>query len=186
MSNHMESIKARLVKIRNTLGKSQREISEFLGISFRGWQTLEYGKANPSAETLIKLREKGFSTDWILSGQGDMRLDVNGNQEGSQTPESAFETPSNPLKSAPDKDFNAVPDELYARVFEAVTKTYDELKIRISPRVLGELISAKSKELAAVSNDSDEWPGMVKLMAAQIRQELLKPVSDPERSKHTA
>jgi len=182
----MESLSSRLAAIRKKLGASQREVALILGISHKGWQVIEAGKSVPGGQTIEKLIRLGFNANWILTGQGDMRLAEDSILESSQTPESAFETPSNPLKSFSDKDFNAVPDELYARVFEAVTKTYDELKIRISPRVLGELISAKSKELAAVSNDSDEWPGMVKLMSAQIRQELLKPASDPERSKHTA
>ena len=176
----------RLIVARKKLGHSQRQMAQEMKMSLTGWQNVEYGNNLPSAETILKLTELGFSPTWILTGQGNMRLDEIGDPEGSQTSESSFDEPSHPLKSAPDKDSIAVPNELYARVFEAVTKTYEELKIRISPRVLGELISAKSKELAAVSNDSDEWPGMVKLMSAQIRQELLKPASDPERSKHTA
>ena len=181
-----QNLPERFALIRNSMGVSQREMSNILSISPGGWRVIEAGTSVPGGQTIARLVELGFNANWILTGQGDMRLAEDSILESPQTPELAFETPSNPLKSIPDKGSIAVPDELYARVFEAVTKTYDELKIRISPRVLGELISAKSKEIAAAGGSPEEWPAVVNFVAAQIRQELLKPASDPERSKHTA
>ena len=57
----------RLKKSRKSMGKTQRDLAEYLGISERGYQNYEMGKREPSLEVLIQLAEYfGVTTDYLL------------------------------------------------------------------------------------------------------------------------
>ena len=62
----------RLKIIRETLGKTQKEMSALTGISYRTWQNYEDGVNNPgwdACEALVKLN---FNANWIFTGEGEM------------------------------------------------------------------------------------------------------------------
>ncbi|WP_210163764.1 helix-turn-helix domain-containing protein [Azorhizobium doebereinerae] len=54
---------------------SAREMSVRLGLGPNTWRQLEDGRNLPSSETLQKLLDLGFNANWVLSGQGPIRLD---------------------------------------------------------------------------------------------------------------
>jgi transcriptional regulator with XRE-family HTH domain len=70
-----------LRRIRKALGKSQKEMSAHLGLGEITWQNYELGVSSPKAETLRVLEQYGFSSNWILSGVGDMMRGATGVEE---------------------------------------------------------------------------------------------------------
>ncbi|MDR3126831.1 MAG: helix-turn-helix domain-containing protein [Rickettsiales bacterium] len=63
----------RLRRLRKVLGKSQKEMSAYLGLGEATWQNYELGISSPKAETIHILEQDGFDPNWIISGVGDMR-----------------------------------------------------------------------------------------------------------------
>lgn len=64
----------RLKLARTTSGKEQKEIAALLGISFRSWQDYELGKSVPGGKVFEALVGLGFNANWLLTGEGPMRL----------------------------------------------------------------------------------------------------------------
>lgn len=63
----------RLKKVREILGKGQKEMAESMGINYRTYQNYENALSDPSwsaCESLVKL---GFNANWLLTGEGEMR-----------------------------------------------------------------------------------------------------------------
>ena len=57
----------RLKPLRKEKGRTQKEMSDLLGVTERHYQKIEYGKVNVSALTLIRLADYfGVSTDYLL------------------------------------------------------------------------------------------------------------------------
>lgn len=74
----MKSIADRLREIRASLGLSQRQMAEHLEIPVGTYQDHELGKSTQKFEMLERLLERGFSSDWLISGRGAMRLFASG------------------------------------------------------------------------------------------------------------
>jgi len=70
------NLSERLKKVRESLGKSQKEIAKLLGISFRAWQGYELGKNIPGSAVIVELAKIGFNANWILTGKGEMKNEV--------------------------------------------------------------------------------------------------------------
>jgi Predicted transcriptional regulators len=60
----MNSIKReKLIKIRKSLGYTQKQVADYLGKSRNTYTQYETGKSNPSFEDIVKLKELFKSTD---------------------------------------------------------------------------------------------------------------------------
>lgn len=68
------SVADRLKIARESTGKSQREMADQLGTSFRAWQDYEAGKNFPGGKVFESLVKLGFNANWLLTGEGDMRV----------------------------------------------------------------------------------------------------------------
>ncbi|MGK9234812.1 helix-turn-helix domain-containing protein [Inquilinus limosus] len=67
-----QKVAGRLRELREALGKTQKAMSELLGLGESSWQRLELTGSLPSGDTLQRLMELGCSADWILAGKGQM------------------------------------------------------------------------------------------------------------------
>lgn len=153
-----DEIRGRLKLIRESIGLSQTAMSEKIGGGKGTWQNIEAGNNPPNGTTLLAIAGLGFNPGWILTGIGPMRL--------SDTPigrESVGQSES------------AIDRELMGRVVDAISRLYRDLAISLSPVDLGRLSAEKYEEIAAASLDQAERMAMVKLMAVQLRKELLTP-----------
>lgn len=68
------NMNTRFKQIRLSLGLTQPAMSESIGLSRNAWQSYELGKSIPGTGVYQSLIGLGFSTDWILSGFGSMRI----------------------------------------------------------------------------------------------------------------
>lgn len=64
-------MKEKLKQIRQSLNKTQKEMSSFLGLGEITWQNYERGISKPKLETLEKLSRLGFNINWITSNDDD-------------------------------------------------------------------------------------------------------------------
>lgn len=63
----LPSMAERLKPLRKGKGKMQKEMAEFLGVTERHYQKVEYGKVNVSATMLIALADYfHVTTDYLL------------------------------------------------------------------------------------------------------------------------
>ena len=62
----------RLKKIRENLGKTQKEMSSLLGLGEITWQNYERGISKPKLAVLEKLSSMGYDISWITTGVGNM------------------------------------------------------------------------------------------------------------------
>lgn len=68
------SLKNRLEAIRKELGNlSQKGASEVFGLGENTWAVYERRSKLPQDDVLEKLSERGFSIDWLISGDGSMK-----------------------------------------------------------------------------------------------------------------
>lgn len=62
----------RLKVSRKTIGKTQKDLAQYLGISERGYQNYEMGAREPNLEVLTKLADYfNVSTDYLLGRSDD-------------------------------------------------------------------------------------------------------------------
>jgi len=66
----------RIKNIRETLGKTQKEMASELGLALRTWQNYEEGVHDPSWKVVEGLVKLGFNADWLSTGEGPMRRGV--------------------------------------------------------------------------------------------------------------
>ena len=67
------TIGQRLKELRKSLGKKQTEMGRLLGIAQTYYSRYERDLVSPKATTIAKLKEEtGVSTDWLLTGEGEM------------------------------------------------------------------------------------------------------------------
>jgi len=66
---NLRAIGKRLSHIRTSLGETQAEIADSIGVSLRTWQNYEQSRSPPDAATLTALYYLGFSPIWILTGK---------------------------------------------------------------------------------------------------------------------
>lgn len=196
MRSMSEEIGARLVEVQKALGLSQREIASFLGLSLRGWQNLIYAKSSPSSETLIKLTEKGFSSDWLLTGSGSMSF----SNELSETPQAPFETTSKVDQERPGQPVNphevyratvttsGVDPELLGRVTGMVATLYRHHGMKLSHADAAKIGAPYYDRLRAmaVTGDEDERLALLGVLRVWLEKELTTPASDFDNSKASA
>lgn len=68
------SLPERLKMLRNAVGLSQQKLANQLGISKTAWQGYELGKNELGSGVIKELVNLGFNANWILTGEGEMRL----------------------------------------------------------------------------------------------------------------
>lgn len=156
-----ESIGERLKRIRESRSLSQADWSLEVDVGLATLKKIELDGNVPSGETLLKYARLGFSPGWILTGAGSMYLDQVGQPAGE-----------------------AIDREIMGRVVDSIVRLYRELSISLSPIDLGRLSAEKYDEIVAASDDHAERMAMVKLMAVQLRKELLSgPSSDVRKDR---
>jgi transcriptional regulator with XRE-family HTH domain len=67
-----DGVHLNLKKVRNRIGKSQKEMAKWFDVSQPYYSNLEDGKRILNALMLKKLSEGGISADFILTGQGNL------------------------------------------------------------------------------------------------------------------
>lgn len=147
-----KTLAARMKEARTFLRLTQAEFAAKTGVSQRSVQGFEQGRGVPSGETLLKIAELGVNPGWLLMETGSMLL------QGGAVEEAAH---------------YELDRELMGRVVDAIARLYRDLSISISPVDLGRLGAEKYEEIVAASGDQAERMAMVKLMAVQLRKELL-------------
>ncbi len=79
MENHTEistssGIAERLRELRLHLGYTQKQMAAAAKAKYRSWQDYECGKNVPGGRVLAGLAEIGINVNWVLTGEGDMRI----------------------------------------------------------------------------------------------------------------
>lgn len=69
-----EEIGARLRELRSVTGDSQRSFAEKVGAAQRSWADYETGRSIPGGLVLAGIAHLGFNTNWVLTGEGELRL----------------------------------------------------------------------------------------------------------------
>ena len=70
----MKNMHERLCYLRSSVGLTQQNMAKRIGISYRTWQDYEAAKSSPNSKTLEQLAKMGFNVNWILIGEGPIRL----------------------------------------------------------------------------------------------------------------
>lgn len=134
-----------LKKIRENLGKSQKEMASHIGISFRAWQGYELGKNAPGSAVIKELVKLGYNANWVLTGEGKMKED------------SFFLLDNKPItfKYINDKGFDKhASTRILELSYNIVLEYQDGLQEKILPGKFGRLLSTLWKIL---SEQSEEW-----------------------------
>lgn len=71
---YSEELGDRLRLARETLGRTQKGLSDLLEIGFRSWQDYERGHKTPGSQVLAKLSNFGINGHWLLTGKGPMLM----------------------------------------------------------------------------------------------------------------
>jgi transcriptional regulator with XRE-family HTH domain len=66
-------VSERLKAIRNDIGLDQRSMAGRFGLGQSTWARLEMEDRAPKGDVLAKLVDMGYSADWLLTGQGEMK-----------------------------------------------------------------------------------------------------------------
>ncbi|MEN3930128.1 helix-turn-helix transcriptional regulator [Microvirga sp. W0021] len=201
------SVGERLRSIRKQLALKQAEMAAHMFMSVKGWQLLETPKAAPSAQTLTKLTELGFSADWILTGQGSMRFDDGVLLEAGQELGTEFNPYVQAIESFKNKD--PKPSETSQSPHEAmretvtVTGTDPELMVRTTGmvesvyRINGINLSMSDvirigvpyyDRLRAISvtGTEDERLALLSLLKAWLEKDISTTASSSNNSKASA
>ncbi|MBN2429425.1 MAG: helix-turn-helix transcriptional regulator [Deltaproteobacteria bacterium] len=118
------SIAARLKAARESLGKSQKEMANTLSASFRAWQDYEAGNNVPGGRVFEALARLGFNTNWLLIGEGPMRLDGEGHQGAATGPEGG----------------DQLDTELIGEIIEEVERGLQKNNLQLPPEKLRKLV----------------------------------------------
>lgn len=68
------SLSDRLKRVRESLGYTQKEMAKAISTNPQTWQVYEAGKSVPGGNVLEALARMGFNVNWILTGNGPIRL----------------------------------------------------------------------------------------------------------------
>jgi transcriptional regulator with XRE-family HTH domain len=66
----------RVKKIREDLGKTQKEMAGLVDVGLRTWQQYEENVHDPSWKVVSQLVELGYNATWLASEEGEMRTAV--------------------------------------------------------------------------------------------------------------
>lgn len=78
--------KDRLKEIREALALSQKEMADRFNKTQTAWSSYERGFHKIPADVYLKLKEEGFNIDWLKSGAGEMKIDVQNSKGKNQIP----------------------------------------------------------------------------------------------------
>lgn len=106
----------RLKNIRETLGKSQKEMANDVGVSVTAWQNYESGGQCPGGKVLEALARLGFDINWLLIGQGQM-------ERATKLTEIGGEPVPQPLAEHLDK-------RLLALTLKSLMPVFDEFNVK--------------------------------------------------------
>lgn len=79
------SVAVRLKKVRNSLGKGQKEMAELLGVNYRTYQNYENALNAPNWDACESLVRLGVNANWLLTGEGEMQQGTAGGEAESGT-----------------------------------------------------------------------------------------------------
>jgi transcriptional regulator with XRE-family HTH domain len=68
-------MQTRLRAVRENLQLTQAQMAAKISVSKRAWQTYEEGNSTPGGKVLLSLAELGFNVNWILAGDGPMKIE---------------------------------------------------------------------------------------------------------------
>lgn len=72
----------RIKDVRQSLGKTQQEFADRIGLKRNTIATYEMGKSLPSDRTISDIcREFGVSEEWLRTGQGEMFVQISPDEE---------------------------------------------------------------------------------------------------------
>jgi transcriptional regulator with XRE-family HTH domain len=131
----------RLKQIRKSLRDTQHGMSSRLGLGVSTWQKYELGKNVPGLDVVRKLVEAGFDANWILTGEGEMRLDG-----------------VVPAGSMTGKGLDGYPEigaEDVLEVLDLVEKRLHSLKMTVDPKKKAELIRLVCEVM--IEEDREAW-----------------------------
>jgi transcriptional regulator with XRE-family HTH domain len=140
----------RLKDARNFYGMSQEDMAARLEVSYRTYQGYEQGASEPKAAVLERLVSLGFSGQWLLTGQGEMR--------GEST--------------APAPASKVVDEDLNGLLIEAVAAAYAAAGIKAGPREWGRVAAEIYNDIASVATSRDVWEEAIQIAALQLRRRL--------------
>lgn len=103
------SVPDRVKKIRESLGKTQKDMAALIQISYRTWQNYEDGVNSPGWDVCGALVKLGFNANWLLTGEGEMkRGEIDGQVVEGQAQERRYATdPSAELMALVQERLNA-------------------------------------------------------------------------------
>jgi len=181
------------------MGVSQREMGNILSISPGSWRVAENGSSVPGGQTLIRLAELGFDTNWILTGKGNMRLEPEqtGLPEKLQAP---FKTASKAGQERSEQPVNphevyratvttsGVDPELLGRVTGMVATLYRQHGKTLSHADAAKTAAPYYDRLRgiAVTGDEDERLALLGILRVWLEKDLTTTASDFDNSKASA
>lgn len=113
-------MKDRIIQVRKSLNKTQREMAALLGISYKGWQGYEAGDNVPGGNVLQAIAKQGFNINWLLTGEGSMYI------LGAPGGEPRYSVPDLPIQIQPVVD----------AVVEVMTSDHAGVKLALTQNAL--------------------------------------------------
>lgn len=123
--DYVSSSNERFKEIRKEFGKTQEEWGNLIGITRAGVADIEAGRRNVTEKHLIALKNSEYpiNIDWIRTGEGNMRLEMNRNQEVAEFFNDIMEEPDNNFK----KRFILAMSKLNEKEWEILAKIAKEM-----------------------------------------------------------
>ena len=143
----MGIIYGRLAEARNELGLKQREIASLSGISLRAYARYESGEGErdiPSS-VLDIYAQKGINTNWLLTGEGPMRI----TQSESTSPDDLDDETAEAMKALQESVtlqkmvlmIRDMPEEKQRSVFEHISEKKQMIDMEKLVRELSEKVA---------------------------------------------
>lgn len=104
-------IATRMRQIRESYGKSQKDMAKYFGLGEITWQNYERGQSEPKCDTLKMLRRDGFNLNWVMNGHGAMKDEIASEPYGISEEGRKFSSPKG-RSAVKEKIFNMVVDEI--------------------------------------------------------------------------
>jgi transcriptional regulator with XRE-family HTH domain len=155
---------ARLRRIRAEYGRTQKEMSAYLGLGDITWQTYERGLSSPKSEVYSMLERDGWNTRWVLTGKGGMKF---------ASSEQAYD-----LNETSTPDFpgtrNVNARRLFDIIFDHISEADGNYGSRNSKELASRAFDLTEQVLAIAGSDTE---------AAKVLQTLLERDANDGREK---